>query len=225
MYEELEIDRYSTHSPLKSVFVENMNKSVEALLYKKMTSENSAKWIHLLDDVANHINNKSSPRLFGMTPNQAYMKENEEYLRSQYLREYKEYKKKFKLQKPKFVPGDTVRILKNKTVFTRGYEPAFSRELYTVASIKRTYPLTYAIKGLRRSFYAQELRHAIPPQNEEQKGYFIEKTRRVNTKIHRSGKVSGGQQQYLLKAKNDPDLSTWISEIEFEKLKNGGLLE
>ena len=202
-----------------------MNKSIEALLYKKMTSENSAKWIHLLDDVATHLNTKSSSRLFGMSPNQAYMKENEEYLRSQYLREYKEYKKKFKRQNPKFVPGDTVRILKNKTVFTRGYEPAFSRELYTVASIKRTYPLTYAIEGLRRSFYAQELRHAIPPQGEEQKGYFIERTRRVNTKTHRSGKVSGGQQQYLLKAKNDPDLSTWISEIEFEKLKNGGLLE
>ena len=224
-YEEMEINRYSTHSPLKSVFVENINKAIENLLYKKMTSENSAKWIHLLDDVAVHLNEKKSETLFGLSPNEAHLKQNEELLRAQYLRDYKKYKDSFKSKKPKFFPGDTVRILKNRTVFTRGYEPAFSRELYTVSAIKRTYPITYAIKGLQRSFYAQELRHASMPQGELEKGYFIERGRTINPKVLRSGKKSGGQRQYLLKAKNDPDLSTWISEQEYHKLKDGGLLD
>ena len=224
-YNEMEIDRYSTNSPLKSVFVENANKSIENLLYKKMTSENSARWIDYLQDVAAHLNAKKSKKLYGLSPNEAHLKSNEEYLRALYLKKYKEYKNKFKNQKPSFFPGDTVRILKNKTVFTRGYTPAFSRELYTVKCIKRTYPLSYSLQGLRRTFYKQELRLASEPYEEKEKGYFIERTRIVNAIKHRSGKASGGQKQYLLKARNNQDLSTWISETEYNKLKEDGLLD
>ena len=224
-YNEMEIDRYSTNSPLKSVFVENANKSIENLLYKKMTSENSARWIDHLQDVASHLNSKKTKKLYGLSPNEAHLKKNEEYLRALYLKEYKKYKNTFKNQKPKFFPGDTVRILKNKTVFTRGYTPAFSRELYTVKSIKRTYPLSYSLEGIRRTFYRNELRLASEPYGEQEKGYFIERTRIVNTTKHRSGKVSGGQKQYLLKARNNQDLSTWISEFEYHKLKKDGLLD
>ena len=224
LYTDHEIYRYSTNSPLKSVFVENANKAVENLLYKAMTSLQTAKWTHLLDDVARHLNSKKSKALFNLSPNEAHLKVNEEYLRGKYLEQYKKHKEKYKNQKPRFYPGDTVRILKDRTKFTRGYEPAFTRELYTVEDIQKTYPLTYKIEGQRRVYYAPELIHAEVPTEDEEKHYFIERTRRINTKKHRSGAVTGGQTEYLLKAKNDPEQSGWISEFEYQKLKDGGLL-
>ena len=224
LYEEHEIHRYSTNSPLKSVFVENANKAVENLLYKVMTSLNTAKWINLLDDVAKHLNETKSKTLFNLTPNEAHLKVNEEYLRSKYLERYKQYKEKFKRQRARFVPGDTVRILRDKTKFSRGYEPAFSKELYVIEAVQKTYPLTYKLKGQRRVYYSQELVHAEAPVKDEEKNYFIERTRRVNTRKSRSGAITGGQTEYLLKAKNDPEQSGWISEFEYQKLKDGGLI-
>ena len=60
--------------------------------------------------------------------------------------------------------------------------------------------------------------------NYTEKQYYIERTRRINTKKHRSGAVSGGETQYLLKAKNDANQSGWISEFEYQRLKDGGIL-
>ena len=36
LYEEMEIERYSTRSPIKSAYAERMNRTIEDLLYKKM---------------------------------------------------------------------------------------------------------------------------------------------------------------------------------------------
>ena len=66
---------------------------------------------------------------------------------------------------------------------------------------------------------------ATPVETPQEKNHFIERTRVVNAKKLRSGATTGGEKQYLLKAKNDPDLSSWISQFEFEKLKDGGYLE
>ena len=223
-YAKHEIHRYSTNSPLKSVYVENSNKAVENLLYKAMTSLQTAKWINLLEDVAEHLNSKKSNVLYGMSPNEAHKKSNEEYLRAKFLEIYKKHKAKYKNQKPKFQLGDTVRIKKDRTVFSRGYEPGYSQDIHVISDIQQTYPVTYKIEGQRRVYYEQELVHAAAPSKEIEKQYYIERTRRINTKKHRSGAVSGGETQYLLKAKNDANQSGWISEFEYQRLKDGGIL-
>ena len=60
LYEDMEIERYSTRSPIKSAYAERMNRSIEDLLYKNMTARNTAKWIDLLDDVVKTLNNRVS---------------------------------------------------------------------------------------------------------------------------------------------------------------------
>ena len=88
-----------------------------------------------------------------------------------------------------------------------------------------TYPITYKIEGKQRAYYSQELVRADAVDSPEEKNYFVEKTRRVKTKKLRSGATVGGETEYLLKAKNDPDQSSWISSREYQKLKDDGLLE
>ena len=224
-YERHEIFRYSTHSPLKSVYVERANATLESLLYRMMTSANTARWLPFLEDATNAYNARVQASLFGKTPDFCHRKENEEWLRARFLEQYAKYKEQFKNQKPKFKIGEYVRYAKKKTVFSpRGYEPQTELEHGQIEDILLTSPRTYKLKGKKRSFYSQELVSITLPETESEKNYFIEKTRVVNSKLLRSGEKVGGQTQYLLKAKNDPDQSSWISEGEYQKLKEDGLL-
>lgn len=225
LYEDMEIERYSTRSPIKSAYAERMNRSIEDLLYKNMTARNTAKWIDLLDDVVKTLNNRVSTVLHGLTPNEAHQKENEEFLRGKFLEDYEKHKKKFAGQKPKFSIGDTVRLIKKRNLFSRGYEPAYEREFSVIKDVLLTYPVSYKIEGKQRAYYSSEMVKATPVETPQEKNYFIERTRVVNAKKLRSGATTGGEKQHLLKAKNDPDLSSWISQFEFEKLKDGGYLE
>ena len=223
-YDEMEIERYSTRSPIKSTFAERMNRTLEELLYKKMTAMNTRRWIYLLDEVVDIHNNRISSVLHGLTPNQAHQKENEEFLRAKFLADYEKHKKRFKKQKPKFMVGDTVRVIRKKMTFNRGYEPAFGQEIFTIREVKKTYPVTYKLEGKQRAYYSPELVAATRSEVQSEKQYFIERTRVINVKKLRSGGTSGGQKQYLLKARNDPEQSSWIDQFEYEKLKDGGYL-
>ena len=225
LYEEMEIERYSTRSPIKSAFAERMNKTIEDLLYKKMTAQNTKRWIHLLEEVVQIHNNRVSSVLHGLTPNEAHEKRNEEYLRAKFLEDYEKHKRRFSHEKPKFAIGDTVRVIRKRSVFNRGYEPSFGSDIYIVKKVIKTYPITYKLEGKQRAFYSQELEAAKEPETAEEKQYFIERIRRVGARKLRSGASTGGHTEYLLKAKNDPEQSSWISQFEFDKLKDGGYLE
>ena len=220
IYEKYEIHRYSTNSPLKAIFAESANKSIEALLYKCMTSRNTKRWIDFLKPVETHLNNTPSPKLFGMSPNEAYLKSNESFLRAKYIEEYEKFKKKLGKNTAKFVPGQSVRVIEKRGVFSRGYTPNWSKKLYTVELIHYTYPKTYKLVGHKRKYYANELLPAKEVETETEKNYYIAKTRIVNKRKLRSGAEVGGDKQYLLKATNDPSLSTWINEKQYLDLKN-----
>ena len=223
-YEEFEIERYSTKSPLKAVVVERFNQTLENWLYKAMTARNTTRWIGLLQDVVDSYNNRISSVLHGLTPNQAHLKENEEFLRQKFQEEREKYKMKFRNEKTLRV-GEHVRIIKDRNLFSRGYESSFDREIRTIEKILPTIPKTYKVSGKQRSFYIHELSKADEAETPLEKNYFIERTRVIGGKLLRTGKKSGGETQYLLKARNVPDLSTWISQTEFEKLKDGNYLD
>ena len=225
-YEEQEILRYSVSSPLKSMIVERANASLENLLYKMMTSLQTAKWTHLLADAVAAYNARVSRSLHGLSPDFAHEKRNEKWLRQKFLEDYKKHKEKFKNRPPSFKIGDFVRVSKNRRIFERGYEPTTEIPTKQIVDVLRTYPITYRLSGgNKRAFYAQELVKVKPIDDPRELGYFIERERKINTKKLRSGKVSGGQIQYLLKSKNDSEQSSWISEAEREKLIQDGLLK
>ena len=224
IYEFYNIVRYSTHSPIKAAYCEVQNRRIENLLYKIMTSLGSATWETHLDTVCDILNNQKLAVLGQLTPLEAHMPENEEFLRAKFLREYAKFKQKFAHEKPKFYPGQSVRRLKKRNIFTRGYEPAWENEYDVVDFVVPSYPYQYKLKNRRGKWYGQELIAAQPPETEKQKNYFIAGTRKVNQKRLRNGKLSGGEVRYLLRARNDPNQSSYISQIELDKLKDGGFI-
>ena len=70
---------------------------------------------------------------------------------------------------PKFEVGNHVRISKYKNVFSKGYEPNWSEEIFLVHKVQNTVPWTYLINEIIDSFYGKE------SQKTDQKEFRIEK--------------------------------------------------
>ncbi|XP_050547849.1 uncharacterized protein LOC126909469, partial [Daktulosphaira vitifoliae] len=87
-------------------------------------------------------------------------------------------------QKNKFHRGDNVRVSSNKAVFEKGYLSNWSYEIFTIAKVCNTIPVTYFLKDfeknpIRGCFYEQELQKTKYPHN-----YLIEKVvRRKGDKV------------------------------------------
>lgn len=76
---------------------------------------------------------------------------------------------------PKFKAGDHVRISKYKAQFAKGYCPSWSTEIFKVAEVKNTIPITYHLKDYKGQmiaggFYQEELQLAKHPDS-----YLVEK--------------------------------------------------
>ena len=75
---------------------------------------------------------------------------------------YIDFKKEVNDKNPKFGVGDHVRISKYKNIFTKGYMPNWSEEIFIIKKIKNTVPWTYLINDLIGeeiigTFYENEL--------------------------------------------------------------------
>ena len=87
---------------------------------------------------------------------------------------YIDFKKEVNDKNPKFEVGDHVRISKYKNIFTKGYMPNWSEEIFIIMKIKNTVPWTYVINDLNSeeiisTFYENEL------QKTDKKEFRIEK--------------------------------------------------
>ena len=75
---------------------------------------------------------------------------------------YIDSNKKVNDKDPKFKAGDHVRISKHKNIFTKGYTPNLSEEVFVIKKVKNTVPWTYVISDLNAeeiigTFYSKEL--------------------------------------------------------------------
>ena len=113
----------------------------------------------MLDDVVNKYNN-TVHRTIKMKPidiaGDFYVKSN----RMAFIKDSIELHSNKK--NPKFKVGDYVRISKYKNIFTKGYTPNWSEEVFVINTIKSIVPCTYAISDLNGekiagSFYEKEL--------------------------------------------------------------------
>ena len=224
-YEEFEIHRYSTNSPLKCTVIENKVREVEYLMYRKMTADNSNTWYTWIQSVAVHLNQKKRKKLYGLSANECYEEKNVEFLRRKYLEDYKAYAAKHRKPIP-LQPGDTVRVVVPKTKLTpRGYEHQWGSKLWEVEKILLTNPRSIKLKGNRRKFYLDEVIKARHPLSEREKSYFISKTRVVNAKRLRNGKTLAGDTQYLLRSRNDPSIGSWLSSSQYRRMIQDGLVK
>ena len=73
-----------------------------------------------------------------------------------------------KMKQPKFKPNDIVRVSKHKGVFSKGYYPNWSTELFKIHHVQPTDPITYLLKDekgepILGTFYSEELQKTKHP--------------------------------------------------------------
>ena len=140
---------YLTHNEGKSVVAERFIRTIKGKIYKYMTSISKNVYIDKLDDIVDECNNTYHTTI-KMKP--IDVKDNT----------YINADKKINYKDPKFKVGDHLRISKYKNIFTKGYIPNWSEEVFVFKKIKNTVPCTYVINDLNGeeitgTFYEKEL--------------------------------------------------------------------
>lgn len=164
------INHYSTYSTKKASIVERLIRTLKSKLYKNFSLVGNYAWIGKpLDNVIKTYNETVHTTTKHKPVDVNYS--NEHVVRENIVKAQKHLSSK----KNKFNKGDCVRISKYKAAFKKGYTPNWSTELFTIAQIKNTNPITYHIEDSRKnrilgSFYEQELQKTKQPHV-----YLIEK--------------------------------------------------
>lgn len=158
------INLYSTFSDLKAVIIERFNRTLKEKMYKKFTEKGTYEWVSLLPSLVKQYNN-SVHRTIKMKPKDVTQKHVKTILellnKGGTVKNNNNYYYK-KYVKPKFSVNDRVRISKFKRIFTKGYLPNWTNEVFTIYAVKPTKPITYVLEDsngeiLKGGFYAEEL--------------------------------------------------------------------
>ena len=152
---------YSTNNERKSVIAERFIRTLKNKIDKYMTSISKNVYIDKLDDIVREYDN-SYHTLIKMKP--IDVKDNT----------YINFEKKVIDKNPKFKVVGLVRTSKYKNIFTKGYMPNWSEEIFIIKKIKNTVRWTYVINDLNGeeitgTFYENEL------QGTKQNEFRIEK--------------------------------------------------
>ena len=126
---------HSTHNEGKSVVAERFIGTIKNKIYKHMTSISKNVYIDKLDDIVNEYNN-TKHRTTKMKP--IDVKDNT----------YIDFGKEVNDNYPKFKVGDRVRISKYENIFSKGYTPNWSEEVFVIQKIKNTVLWAYVIHDL-----------------------------------------------------------------------------
>ena len=178
---------YSTNKQGKSVIAERFIRTLKNKIYEYMTAISKNAYFDKLDDILNEYNN-TYHRTIKMKP--ADVKDNT----------YIDFEKEVNDKNPKFKVGDHVKISKYKNIFTKGYMPNWSEEIFIIKKIKNTVTWTYVINDLKGEeiigiFYENE------SQDTKHNGFRIEKV------IKRKGeKLYGKWKGY------DNSFNSWIDK-------------
>lgn len=162
LMEKCKINHYSTHSDKKAAIIERFNRTLKSAMYKQFSLRGSYKWIDILQKLIDEYNNRVH-RTIRMKPIEVNER-NEMQVKKNISNATKP---KPELRHPsKFEEGDQVRISKFKGIFTKGYLPNWSNEVFEVLRVQPTTPATYLLKDNRGhiiegGFYGHELLKSI----------------------------------------------------------------
>jgi hypothetical protein len=154
-----------------------INRTLKDKMWKYFTAKETHKWANVLDDFINGYNN-SYHSTITMKPIDARKKENEEVV--WYNLYGANLEKTF--GKHKFKVGESVRISKFKSIFTKGCLPNFT-EVFKIKQVIFTKPIVYKLEDYQNElidgyFYEEELNY-VP--NSDQLEYKIEKVMKYKT--------------------------------------------
>lgn len=158
LMDDFNIHHYTSFSELKASIVERFIKTIKNRLYKSMAMKSDDSGLRYLEDLPKIIKdyNNTYHRTIKMKPKDVTAK-NEKFL----LNTVYNYNRP--IVATKFKVGDYVRVSKTKYVFTKGYKPSFSAELFRIHSVNKKYPESYRLSNydgseiIKGSFYKEEL--------------------------------------------------------------------
>ena len=169
-------------------------------MWRAFTEHGNNRWIDFIDKLLKSYN-ESVHRSTKFAPNDVTTA-NESIVRANL------YPAVNSVKRAKFKVGDTVRISRKDNVFRKGYAMGWTFEIFIVAKVKDTIPITYGLKSfdndpISGSFYTEELQRVDKSDNV----YPIE---RIINKRTRDGVV-----EYRVKYMGfDHKYNEWIKESD-----------
>lgn len=156
LLKQYNINHYSTYSDKKASIIERFNRTLKNKMWKWFTANGKYSWVKILPDLLEKYNH-TIHRTINMKPVDVNA-----YNEKEILSRINKKRIITKTKALKFKIGDRVRISKYKKIFTKGYLPNWTNELFTIYSIKPTVPKTYVLKDdkgniLKGGFYEQEI--------------------------------------------------------------------
>jgi hypothetical protein len=152
-----DIKQYVTrNTEIKAAVIERYNRSLREIMWKHFYKTNSNKYLKHLPKLVKKLNNRYH-KTIGMKPSDVTWENEREIWKKRYGKLMRKPSKKFGLE-----IGDRVKLLKHKGAFTKGYEPKFGTEIFTVCSKKGRNPPVYRVKDkngekIIGTFYEREL--------------------------------------------------------------------
>lgn len=172
------VEYFSSHSDKKAAVVERFNRTLKTKMWKYFTQKETEKWIDSLPDLVYSYNHTFHSSI-GMKPVDAIKEENEDVV---WYNLYGAFLAN-DFGTPKYKHGDSVRITKYKTIFSKGYLPNYTEEVFQIKQVIYTKPFVYKLQDYQEEeitgyFYEQELSYVPNPDDIE---YKIEKILRYKT--------------------------------------------
>ncbi len=200
---------------LKACVAERVNKTLQVLIYKHLTENETTRYINVLPGLVRTYNTRGHRTLQGMTPEDADLPENEHAVQAIFHQVYTKRARHRRSRLP-FQVGDLVRLktdAKKISSSARAYAEQFHGEYYRIVRINRTLPIAlYYLKSLdtgemvKGGLYATEL--------QRQRGNVF-KIERVLARRMRRGRL-------WLKVKwkyfNDPRNVEWIDAATVQRV-------
>lgn len=123
------IHHYSIKTKMKASVVERFNRTLRSKLEKYFVRNKTKNWIDVLDQFIENYNN-TPHRSIGMAPSKVTDDNSDKV--------FKELFPDIQLEsKPRLAVGNIVRILKEKTIFEKGYKQSWSDTCYKIRDVKQ----------------------------------------------------------------------------------------
>ena len=128
--DEYHIHHYSIKTKMKASVIERFNRTLRSKLEKYFVKNKTKNWIDVLDQFISNYNN-TPHRSIGMPPRQVSDDNADQVFKHLFPDIHLE-------SKPRLRTGDIVRILKEKTIFEKGYTQSWTDECYVIKSVHQT---------------------------------------------------------------------------------------
>ena len=193
-----DIQFFTTNNETKASVVERFNRTLKSKMFKYFTYKNTHKYIDVLAQLVDSYNH-SFHRSIGTKP-VLVTKKNENTIWERLYGKGVNAPTRFK-----FNIGDQVRIGKSKMIFTKGYLPNWTEEIFTVTERINRKPPVYRLKDfggdiISGTFYEYELQKVT----KEDDVYRVEKIIKRRTR--------NGQREAFVKWKGYPSrYNSWLN--------------